>query len=175
MPLNLKTVIYSSQNFFLYKRTSGTNLYLVMQLLTGFVKTDKLPKTKMILRESLPQIFLNECFNEESLCFSKEVENTEIGHLFEHILLQNLLQKNLSNEQELEINGETFWNWKKETIGKFHIQIEGKNLKERSLQPSIDDSISLLEKIINSHSYLPNEKETDGHRDRPFLHYSAQL
>lgn len=100
-----------------------------------------------MLEKNIPTIFENECFNYKKVSFRKEVENTEIGHLLEHMILENL--KLLAEEKygKGDFRGETKWNWKKDKKGKFNIVISAKEIEEEMFIRAFDKSVSLLEKI----------------------------
>jgi hypothetical protein len=118
---------------------------------TPYLSTNLLPKTKNILKKTLPTVLLTECFNSEGLAFSKEVKNTEIAHLFEHILLEYLcLEKISQGFSSASFSGRTHWNWIKYPKGSFFITITIEKTDLKFLPISIEKSINLLEKILNS-------------------------
>lgn len=115
------------------------------------INTQDIPHTKQFLKKTFPAVLHSECFNSQNLPFSKEVQQTEIGHLFEHILLEYLCYAKLKNGlSEVSFSGHTDWNWKKETRGTFHITIDIGIEDANILPSSIEKSISLLQNLIQN-------------------------
>lgn len=97
---------------------------ITMSLFTSFYHTNSMPNTFEELHENLPGVLRSKCFNEDNLPFATEVLNTEIGHLFEHILLEYLCSTKISKGAKRALfRGLTSWNWRKDTKGTFHITI----------------------------------------------------
>src|SRR5258706_436221 len=86
-------------SLFVQKKKHTTRI--LMKLNTPIVNTRELPETYQLLETDLPSILRSQCFNELHLPFASEVKSTEIGHLFEHILLEYLciskLEQGISN------------------------------------------------------------------------------
>src|SRR6266852_924914 len=88
------------------------------------INTRTIPDAVSILNEHLPVIFSSKCFNEENKNFRQESRQTELGHLFEHIMLEYLCMARLADGQSEAIyEGVTSWNWLKEKEGTFNIEI----------------------------------------------------
>lgn len=145
-PLSFSSPLFSLETFHTKKAT-----LLTMRLRTKEVSTAYFPKTHQLLRRHLPTILRAQCFNERNIPFRKELIATEIGHLFEHILLEYLcLFKLDSGYKYATFQGVTYWNWKEESYGTFHISISCR-LKESLLFPkALDKSIKLLTLILNT-------------------------
>lgn len=115
------------------------------------LNTKDLPQTYTILKTLLPQVMDSVCFNDTDTPFSIEVRNTEIGHLFEHVLLEYLCQeKLLVGFSEACYQGYTDWNWKKNPRGTFHIVINSGSSEEYLYDNAIKKTISLINTIIES-------------------------
>jgi len=113
------------------------------------------------LEKNLPGILKNKCFNYENLPFQKEVEKTEIGHLFEHMVLENLCRERVvRGEKNSVFNGSTKWNWKKENRGTFHITIDIGFSEKKILKNALSNTISLMDKLMDN---LNNINLTDGY------------
>ncbi len=126
---------------------------IFMQLHTAVVTTRELPQTFGILKRNLPRVLKTECFNSRNLPFSVEVRNTEVGHLFEHIMLTHLCQFKLARGwEEAVFNGETVWNWKCESRGSFRIYIDVGLDDAFIFSKALDKSIYLLYSIFHSAS-----------------------
>jgi hypothetical protein len=136
---------------------------ITMKMLTSVITTDKIPATYSILKSHLPSILRSKCFNENNFRFSKEVKCTEIGHLFEHILLEYLSQFKFAQGHKNPIfNGLTSWNWKKEERGTFHIKIDAglddKEIFSLAMKRSTDLLTFILQKAENN---IPNYESSN--------------
>lgn len=138
-------------DFFSLQVTSGKiKTAIRMRLFTGTVNTSELKHTCKLLKKELPSIFSSTCYNEENLPFAQEVLRTEIGHLFEHILLEYLCQEKLEKGHvNVSFEGVTNWNWLKDPYGTFRISISLGLNEEEILFPAMTKSASLLLKILN--------------------------
>lgn len=138
---------YISPYFRITGQKRRNKVFLTQEVLHPACHTNCLPGTVNMLEKNIPTIFENECFNYKKVSFRKEVENTEIGHLLEHMILENL--KLLAEEKygKGDFRGETKWNWKKDKKGKFNIVISAKEIEEEMFIRAFDKSVSLLEKI----------------------------
>src|SRR5579859_3857032 len=88
------------------------------------INTRTIPSAVSVLNKHLPVIFECKCFNEENKNFRQESKQTELGHLFEHIMLEYLCMAKLADgRNEATYEGVTSWNWLKEKEGTFNIEI----------------------------------------------------
>lgn len=127
------------------------NTRITMKLFTPTVNTRDIPWTYPFLKKHLPSILNAKCFNEENLPFSIEVRKTEIGHLFEHILLEHLCQeKLLKGYNRAMFSGNTKWNWKRDPWGMFHIYINMHASDIDIFPPALEKSMALLTMIIRN-------------------------
>jgi hypothetical protein len=103
------------------------------------------------LWQHLPSIFQSKCFNEKNLPFIKEAERTEIGHLFEHILLEYLcaLKKEKGEKKNIH-NGVTRWNWERDAWGVFHITVDSGSSDKEIFEEAVNLSIKLVLLIFRS-------------------------
>lgn len=142
---------YTSPYFNLAVKHRIQTLRINMYCSTAFLTTNFLPKTTAILEETLPSVLLTECFNEENLPFRDEVNNTEIAHLFEHILLEYLcLEKIADGTKEACFSGRTHWNWIKYPKGSFFITITMEKTDLVFLPTALQKTIVLMEQILKS-------------------------
>jgi hypothetical protein len=124
---------------------------LTMMLTIPTVNTKYIPLTFAILNESLPSIFDSMCFNDDKLPFIKEVTATEVGHLFEHALLEYLCEEKLARGfSDVEYSGETKWNWREDPRGTFHITISRMENDSDIFQPALAKTIKLINIILQS-------------------------
>jgi len=126
---------------------AGTSVGLVQQVKRELVSTAALPLTSFVLAKTIPTIFENDCFNNSGLTFREEVKDTEIGHLFEHLILENLKLESLKENIYSDFRGETYWDWKKECFGRFNIDIEVNKVGKRYFYRALLRSITILESI----------------------------
>lgn len=127
------------------------NTLITMTLFIPTVSTKDMPWTYTILERHLPSILRSTCFNEEKLPFSTEVRRTEIGHLFEHILLEYLCQeKLLKGFDKAVFSGNTQWNWKRDPRGMFHIYINMHYSDTDIFPPALEKTIDLAKIILRN-------------------------
>lgn len=148
--LSITPVEYHIEQLFslqVLQKTSSTKI--VMQSYHEHVSTGHIPFIDELLQKHLPTVLLTQCFNDENLPFSLEVKSTEIGHLFEHILLEYLCQLKIAKgAQSAAFSGRTSWNWIKDPRGKFHIHLTcGK--KDADILPfALEKTINLMKIIL---------------------------
>src|SRR5688572_3051473 len=83
-------VLQSNEHYSFDVKQHANSAAITMTMLTSYVTTAHTPQALSILKRRLPSIMRSKCFNENNYKFSQEVKNTEIGHLFEHIILEYL-------------------------------------------------------------------------------------
>jgi hypothetical protein len=108
------------------------------------VRTGDLPQTLVFLRSQFPQVLRTKCFNDHQFSFRKEVRDTEIGHLFEHIVLASMCE----HQDEARYEGWTEWDWKKDTRGTFHISLSVGKKEQKALQAAIKFATSLVTRLL---------------------------
>jgi hypothetical protein len=134
-----------------------TETRITMTLSITQVNTIHFPQTVKILQKALPGVLTSLCFNESSLPFHKEAKKTEIGHLFEHILLEYLcIEKSLIGIDS-EYNGLTSWNWREDPYGTFHIVVDAGFQDKERLNSAVAKTIELFNFIIMSHTFADKQ------------------
>jgi len=129
-----------------------TNTKITMTMHNDKLNTNVLPDTTSILEKLLPNVLLTECYNDENLPFAEEVRKTEIGHLFEHILLEYLCQLKIAKGYDsAEFSGKTRWNWRKDPKGIFHIHVDCGQTDADLLPEALDKTIKLMRIILKNH------------------------
>jgi hypothetical protein len=133
-----------------------------MKLSIPIVNTKNLPYCTEYLRETFPSVLRTQCFNEGNLKFEKEVEQTEIGHLFEHVLIDKICLSQIANGKEsAECEGRTDWNWNEEKEGTFHVYIDTTDINYKIFFECIYKSVSLLEGLLATsviYTYVPEDE-----------------
>jgi len=146
---NINPLLINEKHYSLAVKHNSYKTNIKMSLLTSFFHTHALPNTYNVLEKNLPTVLETQCFNDSGFPFDTEVKNTEIGHLFEHILLEYLCQLKINNGHEkASFKGVTNWNWKKDVRGTFHINIDISPNDVIYLDIAIEKSIILLNKIL---------------------------
>lgn len=140
---------YDCAHYFLEVTQKQSCCKLDMSMKTPCLNTTELPHTFSIIRKELPSLLNTMCFNEDNLPFKEEVKHTEIGHLFEHIVLEYLcLNKLAAGSRKAVFNGRTSWNWVKETRGIFHIHIDVAEEDSKILTAALFQAELLMQKLL---------------------------
>ncbi|GEM_PF-1137264 len=142
---------HTVENLFSLAITQKESSTKIVMQSTNLINTAEIPFIVDLLREYLPNVLLTQCFNEGNLPFTLEVRNTEIGHLFEHILLEYLCQLKIAKGfSEAEFSGRTRWNWIKDPRGKFHIRLNC-GIEDADILPAaIEKTIELMKLLLQN-------------------------
>ncbi len=145
------------EQFTLSTTVSKNATKITMKVENHILYTSRLPLTSVILGERLPSIFKCKCFNDSHKNFQDESKDTEIGHLFEHILLEYLCMEKLERGfEKAEYSGVTNWNWQKDAVGTFHINISIGIDELEIIARAFQKAVELLKSIVL------NDKRTGG-------------
>ncbi len=85
-------------------------------------RTTEHPHLPDTLFEIIPSIRFHKCDNDECLSFEVEAQDTEIPHLFEHLVIE-LQVKAMGGS----LSGETSWDWTQDPRGCFHVKVDYRN------------------------------------------------
>ncbi|MDI6827623.1 MAG: hypothetical protein QME62_03955 [Armatimonadota bacterium] len=102
--------------------------------------TEHAPHIPRLLFKLFPHLARHRCDNDNGYTFKKESRNTEIPHLFEHLIIE--LQGQVQKSKILK--GETQWNWRIDPRGRFHVYVDYEN------EMLVLGAIRLAERIINA-------------------------
>jgi hypothetical protein len=142
---------YKTKKYHLKIQIGTQNTVIKMTTTPSILRTSSLPNTCEILAQKLPGVFKTKCFNEDELPFRKEARNTELGHLFEHILLEYLCEYKIRlGSRHASFCGETSWNWVKEKRGVFNITLSSTLADSHIFYLALEKSIKLLDFIIKN-------------------------
>lgn len=149
---------YASTSFSFDLKQNKTEVNLIMQFPCDVTTTRSLPHTYNFLKKHLPSILKCQCFNDQGLPFSEEVKHTEMAHLFEHILLDQLCQEK-SAVVDAEYSGQTEWNWEKYPVGSFKVTVGVSNEDHKYLAVALNKTIALMEKLYEHHALTKSKKD----------------
>lgn len=126
------------------------SVVLSMQVHNGQHNTDCFCDVVGFLRKQAPDVLETTCFNPNNLPFCKEVEKTELGHLFEHVLITFLCDEAIKNgAKAVEYDAVTEWNWLKNPVGSFEIEIKAV-LDDALLLPALEKTTSLVSQLFGA-------------------------
>ncbi len=148
----------NSKNFKLQYEIFDRGVKIDMSLLCDVIYTSQITGIYNKLFAFLPTVLTTECFNEKHLPFREEVAQTEIGHLFEHILLEYMSINKEKSMKNFSIEGRTFWNAINLPIKKFTIDIYCKLSDFPIFIKSLEPSCKLIDTLIGDRptfNYLP--------------------
>lgn len=127
----------------------NTRTQIIMDVLYNQLNTQEIPSILDMLQENLPTVLTTICYNDLGLPFAEEVLNTEIGHLFEHILLEYLcLFKLQKGAKRATYAGRTNWNWTRDPLGRFHIHLNCGKKDADILPGALEQTVSLMKLIL---------------------------
>ncbi len=153
----MTTIATRHQPFTLSVRTGKKETKLILKMQGDIVRTGNIPSTAAFLQRNFPEVLCTTCFNEAHISFRKEVRDTEIGHLFEHIVLAALCKE----ETHTTYNGWTEWDWKKEARGTFHISLSVGKDKQEKLKSALRFATNLTSRLLATQtdgwSFQPSE------------------
>ncbi len=100
-----------------------SKLYLKVEMAEDeHCRTNDHPLLPGKLFEIIPSIRHHECDNDECVSFEVEAQDTEIPHLFEHLVIE-LQVKALGGS----LSGETSWDWTRDPRGCFRVSVDYRN------------------------------------------------
>lgn len=134
-------------DFVLHQRVDHAEV--TIQFFTNYYTTKSVPATVSLLEVMLPRIFSHKCFNDLNQNFKKEAQCTELGHLFEHILLEFLCMNKYQEGQSIStLKGLTEWNWKQDPKGIFHIHLNSIGTDEHLLKKALTQTSDLMNTLM---------------------------
>jgi hypothetical protein len=126
------------------------SVLLSMQVHNGQHNTDCFCDVVNFLRREAPDVLETTCFNPGNLPFCKEVERTELGHLFEHVLITFLCDEAIKNGAKTAVfDAVTEWNWIENPVGSFEIEIKSA-LDDNLLLPALEKTTTLVSQLFGS-------------------------
>lgn len=142
---------FTHEHFSLNITPASRELNIIMKMKLPIFHTCDIPMTSALLQSLLPSIFESKCFNDKKYSFTQEVKNTEIGHLFEHIMLEYLcMEKVNQGYMQATFNGVTNWNWREEPRGTFHITINAGWKEKEMILRALEKTISLVTLLLDT-------------------------
>ncbi|MCR4324961.1 MAG: hypothetical protein NUV69_04725 [Candidatus Curtissbacteria bacterium] len=162
--------VYHDELFSFSIEDQQLTTFIKMKVHPTFAYTDNFPQTYEVLKQYFPSVLLAKCFNRKRLPFAQEVKDTELGHLFEHLILENLYRIRLSQSVASPVyKGVTEWDWNREPRGTFNITLHAGFRDAEILPRAINKSVELLKKVISPISVADatHETPTDSHIGLP--------
>ena len=142
-------MIPATTYFDLSLQESTSTIAITLHIQGDKMTTAHMPYLQRVLKGELPTILRAKCFNEKDIPFHKEVLCTELGHLFEHILLEYLcIAKIRIGCQEAIFSGITKWDWNKDPYGTFHIDLDIEKDDVIFLTLALQKTTHLFQKIL---------------------------
>lgn len=156
--MSKKNTIVNSPYFDLSLCMEESSVEMVMHLKTPFQTTKALPHTHDMLHECLPGVLCTRCYNKENLPFKEKVKDTNIAHLFEHILLEYLREEKLrTGAEHVSYRGVTSWDWRdgKDPKGMYRIKVTISRDETMVLKNALRKAIELVERLLNGLQPVP--------------------
>lgn len=151
---------YSSNNFRVTGMQMAEKVMLVQEIYNPAIYTKDLPATVEVLSKNVPSIFANRCYNGRKFSFKKEVENTEVGHLFEHLILECLKILAFGKYGKADFKGQTFWDWKTEKERKFNIVVYSDQNYKDIFEIALKRAVVIMEEIYKHRARSPRPVRT---------------
>ncbi|HET6385089.1 MAG TPA: hypothetical protein VFJ58_16990 [Armatimonadota bacterium] len=104
-------------------------------------RTGDSPHLPRVIFQLFPDLTLDKCENDFGLSFEEECQDTEIPHLFEHLVME-MQGQSLNHAHEL--TGVTYWDWTVDPRGCFHVEVDYEN------ELLAIAAVRLAERLINS-------------------------
>ena len=104
------------------------------------ISTTQSPHLPKMLFKLFPHLSRHRCHNDEGIPFRKECLDTEIPHLFEHLIIE--IQGNIAKTSAFK--GETEWDWRIDPRGRFYVTVDYDD------EFLVLGSIRLAQRIINA-------------------------
>lgn len=122
-----------------------------MQPHPDYLTTSAHPGLQSFLGSELPSIFTCSCDNPDQNSFAQEVTNTELAHLFEHVLLEYLCDEKIStNTYPVAYSGRTFWGDRDLPKGTFRIKISMSDTEANLLNNALSKAHTLMSKLYTT-------------------------
>ncbi len=141
---------YKSANFAIDGCFGKDRIVLTQTILSPAIYTGQIPATMEVLLARIPTIFDNECTNYHRHSFYNESKNTEIGHLLEHLILENMKLVKTLKCGKADYSGVTVWDWEKDKKGTYTITIYAKQSDRELFNKAFNKSVLVLEEIYST-------------------------
>ena len=122
------------------KNKTTVNLFIIPEL----AYTKLIPDFSHKVLCSLPELKDHNCINDNGHEFEKELDNTELAHAFEHIMME-LISKN--DPKMSFIEAWTSWNWKENERHTYTIDFKYTNKKV--FQKALNQTLNILNKTFS--------------------------
>lgn len=107
-------------------RPEQRRIHLILEMTDpDLFMTSQVPQLPRHLFRLLPRMRRHTCHNDCGKTFHQECRETEIAHLFEHIILE--LQLQAQQEPTDLLRGETEWDWQIDPKGRYRVWVDYQN------------------------------------------------
>jgi len=149
--------LFSDKFFTLNIHQTEKSTTLLMSMLSPYLRTGNLSQTLIILKKDAPAVLQTTCHNNLNLSFEHEVVDTEIGHLFEHLVIDHLSRSfpyAQYHQDSCFYVGLTEWDWHTDTRGTFHITLSVGKKERKRLHAAMRWAYEIIGKILSSERKL---------------------
>jgi len=101
-------------------RASYVDLFVPSHL----TRTSQVPELKQNILRMFPSIVDHQCDNDRKVDFVEELTDTEIAHVFEHVLIEIIGQE---DELAVSLKAQTIWNWRLNPRWTYQIEVDYAN------------------------------------------------
>lgn len=145
------TAHYQARTLNIALKPDRSKVIMSVRVPEELVATDVLPHTLTFLETHCSSVLCTKCFNPGKLSFREEVTDTELAHLFEHIILDLLVQVKVNlGAEDACFSGETRWDWRIDPVGTFEIELGVPKKDQYLLDLVLPRAIELIEELCQA-------------------------
>ncbi len=146
------TAQYHTRDFVVDIKSSPKKVLMDVVVPEKFATTLAFPHTLTFLETNCHSVLHTKCFNDHNLPFKEEVKDTELAHLFEHIILDSLVHAKVeAGSERAKFRGVTKWNWIDNPVGTFEVELYVPKNDQHLLELVLPRAIKLMEDLIAGH------------------------
>jgi len=117
---------------------------VILEIPEYLTNTCQIPGIKKSVLEAFPSIQHHHCHNDNGFSFEDELDNTELAHLLEHILIELISEKDINSDN---IIGWTKWNWKINPYWHYEIEIGYPN--KTVFLSALSETFKFMESLVS--------------------------
>lgn len=123
----------------------GDQTKIILFVSKDITKTRQLPGFVEAVLESMPELRFHKCENDRNLTFADELFDTEIAHVFEHVLLEIIGQ---IDTKAYRIKGWTNWDWKNSPRWTYEISLRYRD--SRVVFNALSRALTMFDVLIDT-------------------------